>query len=214
MAHDRNTSRNETVGDDRRAGPGEPIVLPGHHNLDALFQIKADAHAIGIAPEAQVMTPDGTRPAGDLRPGDRVVTYRGGAQELVANEAAGVPARIASVRSGAFGADEHFRIAADQPVLLKHFLVKALYDIHEILVRPLDIDEPGLVDIEECAEFPLRRLVLRTPDLLQVHGVWLSAAAAAQNPLSHPLATAEVTRGLSQPSVIYRRQGGPQRPTV
>jgi GTP cyclohydrolase I len=51
------------------------VVSVGWRRTDELVDIRAGAHHIRLTPNHPVMTPDGWRDAGDLRPGDKLQTF-------------------------------------------------------------------------------------------------------------------------------------------
>jgi GTP cyclohydrolase I len=51
------------------------VVSVGWRRTDELVDIRAGAHHIRVTPNHPVMTPDGWRDAGDLRPGDKLQTF-------------------------------------------------------------------------------------------------------------------------------------------
>jgi hypothetical protein len=145
----------------------------------ALYQDEAQGVAAGTA----VLTLDGELPVEYLSPGDRIVTRNAGAQTLRALDWADVPSdQVVAVNPGALGranASGPALIAADQAVLLRDWLSRALHGKSSVLtpVRCL-IDGAGIRPLAAGSSVRLYRLILDAVHVIYAGGLELGTAPA------------------------------------
>ncbi len=138
---------------------------------------------ICFTPGTMIDTPSGRTPVEALRPGDKVCTQDGGAQELLwvgsrrmtgARLYAIPELRPVRLRAGAFGIgrpDEDLIVSPHHRMVLRGPAAQALFNAPEVLVRACDLVNGGSVRIEDrIAETQYIHLMFEHHQVIRANG--------------------------------------------
>ena len=151
-------------------------------NSESQLQTGTTAHTAGIALGTIILTLDGEIPVEHLSAGDRIITRDSGMAVLKAihtQEITTRPYRISADRLGPGRPDVDTLVTADQPILVRGLLAKALFTTDNAMV-PVSRLADGEY-IAKCEEQTLRvyELEFDTPHVIYANGLELASACHA-----------------------------------
>jgi hypothetical protein len=151
-------------------------------NSESQLQTGTTVQTAGIALGTVVMTLDGEIPVEHLSVGDRIITRDSGMAVLKSihtQEITTRPYRISADRLGPGRPDVDTLVTADQPILVRGLLAKALFASDSAMV-PVSRLADGEY-IAKCEEQTLRvyELEFDTPHVIYANGLELASASHA-----------------------------------
>ena len=151
-------------------------------NSESQLQTGTTAHTAGIALGTIVLTLDGEIPVEHLSAGDRIITRDSGMAVLKAihtQEITTRPYRISADRLGPGRPDVDTLVTADQPILVRGLLAKALFATDNAMVPVSRLADGDY--IAKCEEQTLRvyELEFDTPHVIYANGLELASACHA-----------------------------------
>lgn len=166
-----------------------------------------DEAPIGFGGDAQVSTDEGSRSVGSLVPGTRIQTRDHGLQPLLSVIAlpdapigSPNPVRLAE---GVLGCRHRLHLGVGQPVLLRHWLTRALFGWDEALIRVgwlLNGDH-----VAAAAPVSLFLLRFASQQLISVSGVWLPTPGV--DGFALPELVGDEARAAGESGIFVRRPG-------
>ena len=136
------------------------------------------SHINGLMAESIILTLDGEKPVGDVKPGDRVITRDAGMAVVTGLRKRTVKARAVTIAAGSLGHTRPERdvlLPAGQPVLVRDWRAEALFGARQAIVpaaRLIDgefIRDVGDVEMTLC-EITFDRAHVLYVDGLEVAG--------------------------------------------
>ncbi len=147
----------------------------------------------GLSRETMILTDQGERRAGDLRPGDRIVTRDNGFQPVLwvgrscSPQDAPAPVRFKAHGQGEEGEGEML-LAPGHMALLRHGYAGLLFGVQEVLARASDLTMlPGVQAAPDAAPSWVH-LLLPGHELIRAAGIWVESLAPdmRQMEVTHP----------------------------
>lgn len=159
------------------------VTVPGPNSdlCPDLAQISQQIQmpAVGMIAGSPVLTLEGALPVQFLAPGDRVIT-RSGSRIL---QAIGVnllrDAEMIRISASALGHDRpeaDLFVAPGQPILLRDWRAKALYDCDQVMIEAARLVDGEYIRAETVAEVRLYTLHFAQAEVIFTSGVELGAA--------------------------------------
>jgi hypothetical protein len=146
------------------------------------------AEDVGLSCTAAVMTAQGLRPAGRLRPGDRVLTRDRGFRPLRGIAAvASADGEAVRIAAGALGRDlpqADLLLAPEQLVMLRRTGTGPVMGGRDVMVAAGEL--VGLPGIEPAPRSALVLLTLDDPALIWTEGAWCASAPTTGDPAARP----------------------------
>src|SRR6056297_423318 len=150
----------KTVG---RVGGKESAAIPSH----------TSPHT-GLMAQSIILTLDGEKPVGDVKPGDRVITRDSGTAIVTATHARRVSMPVVRIRAGSLGhtrPERDMTLPAGQQVLIRDWRAKALFGRDQVLVPVERLVDGEYVCREEAKDITVCDIEFDRQHILYVDGI-------------------------------------------
>lgn len=150
----------KTVG---RIGGNASAVVPSHTLLNT-----------GLMAQSIILTLDGEKSVGDVKPGDRVITRDSGTAIVTATRARRVSMPVVRIRAGSLGhtrPERDMTLPAGQQVLIRDWRAKALFGRDQALVPVERLVDGEFVCREEASDITVCDIEFARPHILYVDGI-------------------------------------------
>ena len=143
---------------------------------DGTIAVMAPMNPAGLAADSIILTLDGEKRVGDIRPGDRAITRDSGMAVVKHVDTQTITTRAVRIKAGSLGhtrPERDVTLPADQQILVRDWRAKALFGATQAMVPAARLVDGEFVTLIEECEMSLYTLGFDRTHVLYVDGLEL-----------------------------------------